>query len=155
MIPQFEKLNLRDQELLIKAPVLLSVLASCSEHGVNQKQKADAIKLAHIKTFTALPELQPYFKEAEKNFKEHFEEAAERYYPFDEEHRLLLKMEIKNIREIISRLNPVYATALSKSLERYVIHVKKATYSIFRDFIFPLAMPDLKDNPFPQRESLL
>ncbi len=109
MIPQFEKLNLRDQELLIKAPVLLSVLASCSEHGVNQKQKADAIKLAHIKTFTALPELQPYFKEAEKNFKEHFEEAAERYYPFDEEHRLLLKMEIKNIREIISRLNPVYA----------------------------------------------
>lgn len=148
MIPQFEKLNFREQELLIRAPVLLSVLASCSEHGINQKQKADAIKLAHIKTFTALPELQPYFKEVEKNFKEHFEEAAERYYPFDEEHRYLLKMEIKNIREIISRLNPTYALALTKSLERYVIHVKKATYSIFRDFIFPLAMPDLKDNPY-------
>jgi hypothetical protein len=148
MIPQFEKLNFREQELLIRAPVLLSVLASCSEHGINQKQKADAIKLAHIKTFTALPELQPYFKEVEKNFKEHFEEAAERYYPFDEEHRHLLKMEIKNIREIISRLNPTYAVALTKSLERYVIHVKKATYSIFRDFIFPLAMPDLKDNSY-------
>ena len=105
MIPQFEKLTPREQELLVKAPVLLSVLASCSEHGINQKQKADAIKLAHIKTFTALPELQPYFREAEKNFKEHFEEAAERYYPFDEEQRSLLKMEIKNIYEIISRLN--------------------------------------------------
>jgi len=57
-------------------------------------------------------------------------------------------MEIKNIYEIISRLTPAYASALSKSLERYVIHVKKATYSIFRDFIFPLAMPDLKDNPY-------
>jgi hypothetical protein len=148
MIPQFENLNLREQELLIKAPVLLSVLASCSEHGINQKQKADAIKLAHIKTFTALPQLQAYFKEAEKNFKEHFEEAAERYYPFDEEHRLLLKMEIRKIREIISRLDPTYAASLSKSLERYVIHVKRATYSIFRDFIFPLAMPDLKDNPY-------
>ena len=148
MIPHFEKLNIREQELLIKAPVLLSVLASCSEHGINQKQKADAIKLAHIKTFTALPELQPYFKEAEKNFKEHFEEAAERYFPFDEEHRLMLKNEIKKIREIISGLDPIYATSLSKSLERYVIHVKRATYSIFRDFIFPLAMPDLKDNPY-------
>ncbi len=148
MIPQFEKLTPREQELLVKAPVLLSVLASCSEHGINQKQKADAIKLAHIKTFTALPELQPYFREAEKNFKEHFEEAAERYYPFDEKQRSLLKMEIKNIYEIISRLTPAYALALSKSLERYVIHVKKATYSIFRDFIFPLAMPDLKDNPY-------
>ena len=58
----------------------------------------------------------------------------------------LLKMEIKKIQEIISSLNPSYAVALSKSLERYVIHVKRATYSIFRDFIFPLAMPDLKDN---------
>ncbi|HEY2648576.1 MAG TPA: hypothetical protein VGI38_05260 [Puia sp.] len=148
MIPHFEKLDPREQELLIKAPVLLSVLASCSEHGINQKQKADAIKLAHIKTFTALPELQPYFKEVEKNFKEHFEEAAERFYPFDEKQRHLLKMEIRNIRGIISKLNPAYGVALSKSLERYVIHVKKATYSIFRDFIFPLAMPDLKDNPY-------
>ncbi|HEY2350014.1 MAG TPA: hypothetical protein VGH64_13410 [Puia sp.] len=148
MIPHFEKLSPREQELLIKAPVLLSVLASCSEHGINQKQKADAIRLAHIKTFTALPELQPYFKEVEKNFKEHFEEAAERFYPFNEEQRHRLKMEIRNIRDIISRLDPAFALILGKSLERYVIHVKKATYSVFRDFIFPLAMPDLKDNPY-------
>jgi hypothetical protein len=148
MIPQFEKLTLREQELLIRAPVLLSVLASCSERGINQKQKADAIKLAHIKTFTAVPELQPYFREVERNFKEYFEEAAEQYYPFDEEHRRLLKTEIRKIQEIITRLNPSFAAALNKSLERYVIHVKRATYSVFRDFIFPLAMPDLKDNPY-------
>lgn len=148
MIPQLKKLDPREQELLIRAPVLFSVLASCSEHGINQKQKADAIKLAHIKTFTALPELQSYFREAEKNFKENFEEAAEKYYPFDVEHRLLLKNEIRKIRGIISRLDPDYAADLNKSLERYVIHVKRATYSIFRDFIFPLAMPDVKDNPY-------
>ena len=123
-------------------------MASCSEHVINKTQKADAIKLAHIKTFTAVPELQPYFKEVEKNFKEHFEEIAEQYYPFDEVHRNLLKMEIKNIQKIIAKLRPTYAKALSKSLERYAIHVKRATYSIFRDFIFPLAMPDLKDNPY-------
>ena len=146
MIPQFEKLNQTEQELLIKLPVLLSVLASCSEHEINQRQKADAIKLAHIKTFTAVQELQPYYKEAEKNFKEHFEETAERYYPFDDRNRYLLKMEIENIQKIVTRLNPSYAAALNKSLERYTIHVKRATYSIFRDFIFPLAILDLKDN---------
>jgi hypothetical protein len=148
MIPQFENLTTHEKKLLIKAPVLLSVLASCSERGINQKQKADAIKLAHIKTFTAIPDLQPYFREVERNFTAYFEEAAAKYYPFDEEHRQLLKMEVKKIQEIITRLNPAYATALHKSLERYVIHVKRATYSIFRDFIFPLAMPDVKDNPY-------
>jgi hypothetical protein len=148
MIPQFEKLTLGEQELLIKAPVLLSVLASCSKSGINQKQKADAIKLAHIKTFTAVPELQPYYTEVGRNFKEYFEQAAGQYYPFDEKQRSLLKMEIKRIQEIISRLKPEYASALSKSLERYLIHVKRATNSIFRDFIFPLSMPDVNDDPY-------
>ena len=146
MIAQLEKLNPKEQELLIKAPVLLSVLASCSEHVINKTQKSDAIKLAHIKTFTAVPELQPYFKEAEKNFKEYFEEIAKQYYPFDEVHRNLLKLEIQNIQKIIAKLSPSYGKALSKSLERYTIHVKRATYSIFQDFIFPLAMLDLKDS---------
>jgi hypothetical protein len=146
MIAQLEKLNPEDQELLIKAPVLLSVLASCSDRVINKAQKSDAIKLAHIKTFTAVPELQPYYREAEKNFKESFEQIAEQYYPFDDDHRNLLKSEIQNIQKIIAKLSPSYGKALSKSLERYTIHVKRATYSIFHDFIFPLAMFDLKGN---------
>jgi len=144
MIPQFEKLNLQEQKLLIKAPVLLSVLASCADHSINKTQKAEAIRLAHIKTFTAIPELQPYFKEVENNFKEHFEETARRYYPFDEAQRDLLKTEIKNVQDIIPKLNPFYARALTRSLERYAGHVKRATHTVFRDFIFPLVILDLK-----------
>ncbi len=151
MVAQLEKLDPGEQELLIKAPVLLSVLASCAEQVINKNQKADAIKLAHIKTFTAVPELQPYFKEAEKDFKEHFEQIAEQYYPFDNVHRNLLKLEIQKMQKIIAKLNPSYGKALSKSLERYTIHVKRATYSIFQDFIFPLAMLDLKS---PQSSTL-
>lgn len=146
MIAQLEKLDPEEQELLINAPVLLSVLASCSEQVINKTQKSDAIKLAHIKTFTAVPELQPYFKEAEKDFKEHFEQIAGQYYPFDGARRNLLKLEIQKIQKIIAKLSPSYGKALSKSLERYTIHVKRATFSIFQDFIFPLAMLELKDN---------
>ena len=149
MIPQFAKLEIREQDLLIKAPALISVLASCSNNMINKIQKADAIKLAHIKTFTAIPELQPYFKEAEKNFKEDFEEIAAQYYPFDEAHRDLLKMEIKKVQDIIGKLNPIFARNLTRSLERYAAHVKRATHTVFRDFIFPLAMFDLKDNQSP------
>ena len=144
MISEFEKLNLQEQELLIKAPVLFSVLTSCSEHVINKAQKSDAIKLAHIKTFTAETELKPYYKEVEINFKDYFECISEQYYPFDESHRHLLKLEIKNVQKIIQKLPSSYATLLSKSLERYAIHVKRAAYSVFQDFIFPLAMLDLR-----------
>ena len=49
MIKQFEKLTTEERDLLYKAPVLVSVLASCSFNEVNKSQKADAIKLAHLK----------------------------------------------------------------------------------------------------------
>ncbi len=146
MIPQFAKLEIREQDLLIKAPALFSVLASCSNNMINKIQKADAIKLAHIKTFTAIPELQPYFKEAEKNFREDFEEIAAQYYPFDEKHRDMLKTEVRKVQQIIQKLEPHYASVLTKSLERYAGHVKRATHSIFRDFVFPLVLFDLKEN---------
>jgi hypothetical protein len=146
MIAQLQNLNPQEQDFLIKAPALLSVLASCSERTINKTQKIDAIKLAHIKTFTAIPELQPYYKAAENNFKENFEQIAHQYYPYDEAHRYLLKLEIGNIQKIIAKLDPSFGTALTKSLERYTIHVKRATYSIFQDFIFPLAMLDLRDS---------
>jgi hypothetical protein len=148
MISEFDKLNPQEKELLIKAPVLLSVLAACSGHTINKAQKSDAVKLAHIKTFSAVPELQPYYKEVEKNFKHYFEQIAEQYSPFDEVQRHLLKQEINSVHKIIGKLAPTYGSLLSKSLERYVSHVKRATYSIFQDFIFPLVMLDLKDGNF-------
>ncbi len=71
MIQQLEKLTLEEQELLMKAPVLLSVLASCSDHVINKTQKKRMPSNWHIlKHFTAVPRAkQPYFKrEVEKNF---------------------------------------------------------------------------------------
>jgi hypothetical protein len=144
MLKIFEKLTIQEQELLFKAPVLMSVLASGSDGEVNKQQKADAIKLAHIKTFTALPLLRPYYQEVEKRFREDFETVSKTYYPFDEKKRNELKTEIGKVQQILGKINPVYAEILSKSLERYAAHVKKATHSIFRDFMFPMIILDMK-----------
>ena len=65
MKEQFESLTEEEKRLLYKAPVLVSVLASCSLNEVNKAQKADAIKLAHLKTFTAAPLLLSYYAEVE------------------------------------------------------------------------------------------
>jgi hypothetical protein len=145
MIPQFEKLSSAEQQLLMKAPILLSVLAACSEGEVNQAQKTDAINLAHIKTFTSIPLLRPYYLEVEKNFREQFEKTAAAYYPFDAAKREELKSEIRKTRAALNKVEKVYADLLGHSLWRYASHVKRATHSVFRDFIFPLAMPDLHD----------
>ena len=145
MIKQFEKLTEEEQTLLLKAPVLVSVLAACSFNYVNKAQKADAIKLAHFKTFTAAPVLLPYYIEVDKTFREEFDATVQQYFPFDDEKRNQLKKEISRVNNVIARLDKDYAAILHKSLEKYARHVNKAAHSIFEDFIFPIPIPGLSN----------
>jgi hypothetical protein len=144
-INQFKYLTDGERELLFKAPVLVSVLASCTFNEVNEARKADAIKLAHLKTFTASPLLLPYYAEVEKCFKAQFEAEIEKYFPFDDTKRIVLKKELDNVNCLIGKLEKEYAAAMRKSLSRYSAHVKKATHSVFQDFLFPLPISGLTD----------
>ena len=145
MIPQFEKLSREEAELLLKAPALISVMASCSDRNINKKQRADAIKLAHIKTFTAIPVLQPFYREVEKEFTNQFDRIAEKYFPFDEKKRNELKEEISKVQVVIGKLDISFGSSLSKSFERYAGHVKRATHTIYQDFAFPIYLFGLTD----------
>ena len=149
MIKQFEKLTNEERNLLYKAPVLVSVLASGSsdEIEINKSQKADAIKLAHLKTFTAMPLLRSYYAEVEKGFKKEFEEAIQKYFPFDENKRSELKKEMGEVSLVINKLDKEYAEALGKSFERYAKHVRNSAHSVFQDFIFPMPIEGLSYYP--------
>jgi hypothetical protein len=145
MIKQFENLSMEDRNLLLNAPVLLSVLVSCSPGEVNKDQKADAIKLAHLKTFTADALLIPFYVELEKDFKNRFESAVQEYMPFNEQKREKLKAEIGRINLVLQKLNTDYANKLHNSFEKYERHVRRAAHSVFQDFIFPVPIPGLNE----------
>ena len=137
MIKQFEKLTNEERGLLYKAPVLVSVLASCSFNEVNKHQKADAIKLAHLKTFTAAPLLRPYYAEVEKTFKEQFEAAIKKYFPFDDAKRNDLKKEIERVNLIIGKLDKEYAHVLHDSLEEICKACEESSSQRFSGFHLP------------------
>jgi hypothetical protein len=145
MILQFEKLSAAEKELLVKAPVLVSVLAASTNHEINKAEKADAIKLAHLKTYTADQLLIPYYKEVEKQFNENFIQTVKKYFPFDDNKRELLKQEINAVNVTIGKLDKFYAKSLHKSLTGYAEHVKKAGRGTLINFIFPLPIPGLTD----------
>ncbi|HWJ90500.1 MAG TPA: hypothetical protein VNR87_05275 [Flavisolibacter sp.] len=143
MIPQLENLAPEERQLIFKAPALISVLACCSENGINSTQKKDAIHLAHLKTFTAAPELIPYYRKVEKSFIQNFEAAEKRYQPFDREKRAELLNEIERANQTVKKLDERYANLLLKSFYKYANHVKHSTHSVFQDFLIPLHIPGL------------
>ena len=145
MIRQFENLLPAEAHVLLKAPALISVYAACSAKGINPAQKADAVKLAHLKTFTAHPALIPFYREVDHHFKEEFEEAVKEYMPFDNEKMERLKEKIERIKFIVKKLDPEFAKVLLRSFEKYERHVRRSAHSVVEDFIFPIPIPGLSD----------
>jgi len=145
MVTQLEELEQHEKELLLKAPALVSLLAASGDHQISEKQKAEAIKLSHLKTFTANPVLIPYYREVEKNFDTYFEEAAKKYAPFDDEKRQALRTEINVLDTVIKKLDKDFARTLHASLKGYGDHVRRADASFMEGFIFPIPIHGLTD----------
>ena len=72
MIKEFEKLTNEEATMLFKAPAIFSIQALSVCNEITTAQKKDAIKLAHIKTFTEHDMLIPYYEEVDKHFKKDF-----------------------------------------------------------------------------------
>ena len=143
MIRQFENLLDDEKELLFKAPALISVYESSALNEINSTRKADAIKLAHLRTFAATPLLIPFYIEVEKDFKMHFEEIAKKYAPLNEEKRAELKKEIESIEPVLNKLDREYSQTLRSSFNKFARHVKHADQCILEYFVFPLPLPGL------------
>jgi len=143
LMSEFRKLSPEELIFLYKAPVLVSVLAASSDNKINQTQKEEALKLAHLKTFTARIQLLYYYKEVEKRFKENFEALEKQFSPFDPTQREALQKEIANVGRIINKLDKSLARILQESLNRYARHVKKSGVGILDDMIFPLPINGL------------
>lgn len=145
MIKQFEVLTQEEKNILLKAPILFSVLAISNDQEISKEKKADAIRLAHLKTFTADPLLLQYYMEVEKNFEIYFETIIKKYFPFDDAKREALKKEMNLLNDIISKLDKDFAQVLHKSLSGYAEHVRKAERNFLENFIFPVPLQGITD----------
>jgi hypothetical protein len=143
MIRQFANLQDNEKELLLKAPALISVYESSSLNKINSTRKADAIKLAHLRTFAAFPILLPFYIEVEKDFKMQFETIAKQYTPLNQAARDELKKQIESVDPVLAKLEKEYSQTLRLSFNKFARHVQHADRSVLEYFVFPYPMPGL------------
>jgi hypothetical protein len=143
MIKEFERLTKNEQDILLKAPAIVALLVASGTGQINEWEKSDAIKLAHLKTYSANPLLIPYYKEVEQVFEKNFEGMAKKFAPFDEPKRAMMQKEIDEVNDVIAKLDNAFALTLHTSLAGYAEHVKKAYKGLVVNFLFPFPIPGL------------
>jgi len=142
---QLKKLSDKDRALLLNAPVLVSLLAASTDGIIDKKEKADAIELSHLRTFTAPPLLQPYYKEVEKIFKPELENLIEQYAPLNEVQQKVLHKEIEKAYDVLGRLDKNFRKQLTESLKSYAKHVGNIHRNFLEYFVFPIPITGITD----------
>lgn len=138
-------LTAEERGLLIKAPALMSLMAASSDGEITEKEKAEAIELAHMRTFTSPPELRPYYREVEEVFKPELEQYIEKYSPSDETKREAMTNELKRMYEVMDKLNNEYEQKLKDSLKSYADHVGNLHHNFLEYFAFPLNIKGINE----------
>lgn len=131
-----ERLSEREKNILYTAPAVVSVMASLNEDGtIDEKSREDAIRLAHLRTFTATPSLTDYYQEAEKTFVTSFNRLSQQLPEDPEDKKTILKQELIQLSVVISNLNKGFIDTLLKSLKSYSIHVMRAKSTLLEYFL--------------------
>ena len=144
MIP-FNTLSKRENEMLLKFPAYLSLLAATHDDKLDKTEKSSAIKFMHIKTFTCDPYLCPFYKEADKVFVENIEKLDKELPKEKEARDAAIKKELLDIEKIVLKLGNQYTELMHHSMKLFKDHVSKAHHSVLVDFIFPFSIHGITD----------
>ena len=141
----FKNLSKKENDILLKFPAYISLLAANGDGIMDDEEKKVAMKISHTKTFSCDPFLEDYYREADKVFEQNIE-AIDKELPKEIYHReAALKKSLYAIERIALKLGKDYSSAMNISMRSFTEHVSKAHHNIFVDFVFPLPIPGISE----------
>ena len=139
----FENQSIREQELLLKFPAYISLLAANTDGDFDETEKRSTIEFEHVKTYSCDPLLVDFFKEVDKNFVRTIEEL-DKALPLGKANRDdAIKNELVELEKIALKLGADYSVVMHQSMKSFMDHVSRAHHNVLVDFIFPIPIKGL------------
>lgn len=146
---EIDKLNEEERAVILRAPAIVAILAAVSDDGiVSEDEKAEAVKLSQLRTYTSPEILHNYYKEVEKVFEDNFNLVMSNLPESWEEKEAYLKSRIDTVNDIIKKLDQVYAKELINSLRSFSKHVFKSNSTFLENFVLPIFMTKMDKEGF-------
>lgn len=148
---EIDRLDQIDRDILLRAPAIVALLAAISDDGeVSENERAEAVKLAHLRTYTSKPILHNYYKEVDQVFETHFEDILKKLPSEWKEKERFLENRLLNLDPVLLKLDKVYADELITSLKSFAKHVFKSNSNFLQNFLLPIFTIKMNDGFDPK-----
>ena len=145
----FEQLSEDERNILIRIPAVVAIFAAVSNDGkVSSNEKAESIKLSHLRTYTSSPMLHEYYAEVDKEFEADFEEIMEQLPADWKEKEAFLEAKIVKLNQVLPKLDKRYRAELVNSLKSFSKHVFRSDSSFLKYFVLPIFMNKIESDGF-------
>jgi len=135
----FQELSPEEFSQLLDAPVWISLMAAYAGDGmVGEDEKADAIKLAHLRRFTSPKSLRSFYELVDTQFAQRFNILDLRLPSSPDDKEIYLRRQLNRVHDIMKKLDPDVAIDLEESLESFYEHVFQSHKSFFQYFALPI-----------------
>ncbi len=149
MPTELKKLDPKEQEILLRAPAIVALIAAISDDGiVSESEKAESIKLAHLRTYSSPEILHNYYKRVDEVFEDYLQEEYDQLPAEWEAKEKHLEERLTTLNQVLPKVNEIYAKELVISLKSFARHVFKSNAGYLEYFLLPIFMGKIEKESF-------
>ena len=135
----FSKLTEEELNQLLDTPIWMALLAAYAGDGkVSEDERASAVKLANLRTFTSPKSLREFYTQVDERFEERFDLFVKRVPKGEDDKIIYIEAQVKRGHAILDKVDPEIAADIEESLESFYRHVFNADKSFFQYFALPI-----------------
>lgn len=130
MIAEFEDLEQDEVDLLLKAPLIVSILIAGADGNIDKNELNEAVSIAKLKQTKSRRDLKGYYQEVGENFEDKIKFLINNYPLSHDARNKKIVEELKELNNILPKLPKHFAVELYASLKDIAKKIAEASGGI-------------------------
>lgn len=127
MITDFDKLNEEEVEVMMKVPLLVSILIAGADNEIDNSEIKKAVDISRSKQIRARKSLLDFYQEVGENFEDKLKILIQQYPVSSEKRNPVIIDELEDVNEILPKLDKQFATEFYESVKDIAKKVAEAS----------------------------
>jgi hypothetical protein len=131
MLYHISKLHHTDQELIRKAPLLVSILVAGADGVIEHEEIEKAVSLIHTKSFSEASDIRHLYKDIDHDVEETLEKLLKGLPSDSKEREKIITAELEQLNHVMQKLDGQVALDFYNSLRNFAVHVAQTSGGVF------------------------
>lgn len=127
MIPAFDRLSDSEIELMLRAPLLTSILIAGADNDIDRKEIQEAIQVARKKANKSKASLADYYRLVGEDFEDKLKVVIQSFPVEATQRNPLIVEELTQLNEILPKLNKSFASEFYSSLKDIAMKIASSS----------------------------